>query len=184
MVRYSYDCVKDIDMRILEIIQGRRSVREFKHTEIPEEAIDALIEAIRWAPSAGNLQSRKFYFVFNQDIKRRLARAALNQNFLAEAPLVVVACLDRGIAARYGDRGVHLYSIQDAAVSVENMMLTAHELGLGSVWVGSFNERDVAEVMNLPDNLRPVAIVPIGYPARTPTAPPRNSREKAVEFIT
>lgn len=97
---------------------------------------------------------------------------------------MVVACLDRGIAARYGDRGVHLYSIQDAAVSVENMMLTAHELGLGSVWVGSFNERDVAEVMNLPDNLRPVAIVPIGYPARTPTAPPRNSREKAVEFIT
>ena len=102
-----------------------------------------------------------------------LARAAFNQHFIAVAPLVAVACLDRRIAARYGDRGVNLYSIRDVAASVENMLLTAHELGLGSVWVGAFNEYDVAEILELPDNLRPVAIVPIGYPARTPGALPR-----------
>lgn len=170
-------------MSILEIIKSRRSIRDFTDREIPGEMIEALIEAVRWAPSAGNLQSRKFYFVLNRETKMELARAAFNQHFIAVAPLVAVACLDRRIAARYGDRGVNLYSIQDVAASVENMLLTAHELGLGSVWVGAFNEYDVAEILELPDNLRPVAIVPIGYPARTPGAPPRASKDDVITFI-
>lgn len=170
-------------MTVLETIKSRRSIRDFKHQDIPEEAIDALVEAIRWAPSAGNLQSRKFYFVFNRDIKKQLARAALNQSFIGEAPLVVVACLDRRIAAKYGDRGVNLYSIQDVAASVMNMMLAAQELRLGSVWVGAFNEFEVFEILNLPDNLRPIAIIPIGYPGKVPRPAPRISREEAVEWV-
>lgn len=170
-------------MSILETIRNRRSIRDFEDREIPKEAIDAMIEAARWAPSAGNLQSRKFYFVFNEDVKRGLAKAALGQNFIARAPLVVVACADNRIASRYGDRGVNLYSIQDAAASVMNMMLIAHELGLGSVWVGAFNEFEAFEVLDLPHNLRPVAIIPVGYPGRTPEAPPRVANEDAVEFV-
>jgi nitroreductase len=68
-------------------------------------------------------------------------------------------------------------------VSVENLMLAAHELGLGSVWVGAFNESEVFEVLDLPHNLRPVAIIPIGYPERIPQAPPRVAKEDAVEFV-
>jgi nitroreductase len=170
-------------MRILDTIKNRRSIRDFKDQEIPGEAIGALIEAIRWAPSAGNMQSRKFYFVFDQNTKKKLAKAALNQNFISEAPLAVVACLDRRIAVRYGDRGVNLYSIQDVAASVMNMMLTAHELGLGSVWVGAFNEFEVFEHLNLPDNLRPIAIIPIGYPAKIPKPTPRVSTNEIVEFV-
>jgi nitroreductase len=170
-------------MSILDTIKNRRSIRDFKDQEIPDEAIGALIEAIRWAPSAGNLQSRKFYFIFNKDMKKKLAEAALNQNFIAQAPLVVVACLDRKIAARYGERGVNLYSIQDVAASVMNMMLTANELGLGSVWVGAFNEFDVFEQLNLPHDLRPIAIVPIGFPAKIPKPTPRISKDEAVEFV-
>lgn len=170
-------------MSILDTIKGRRSIRDFKDTPIPEEMINALIEAIRWAPSAGNLQSRKFYFVFNKDIKVKLAQAALNQKFIAEAPLAVVACLDRSIAMRYGDRGVNLYSIQDVAASVMNMMLTAHELGLGSVWVGAFNEFEVFETLDLPHNLRPIAVIPIGYPARVPKPTPRVSQRDAVVCV-
>ncbi len=170
-------------MGILDTIRGRRSVRDFKDKEIPEDIINALIEAIRWAPSAGNLQSRKFYFIFNKEIKRRLAEAALNQSFIAKAPLTVVACADDRIAFRYGERGINLYSIQDVSASIENMLLTAYEMGLGSVWVGAFMEDEVKEVLTLPGNLRPVAIIPIGYPARIPRQPSRMSKDEAIEFM-
>ncbi len=186
-------------INILDTIRERRSIRNFRGADIPEEAVDALIEALRWAPSAGNLQSRKFYFVFNDDRKRKLAASAgnpdivarmkklvkniLNRNFVSSAPLVVVACIDRRIATRYGDRGVNLYAIQDVAASVMNMMLTAHELGLGTVWVGAFDENAVAEAMDLPGNLRPVALIPTGYPASVPTPTPRMSKEETVEFV-
>jgi nitroreductase len=170
-------------MTILDAIKNRRSIRDFKDQDIPEKAIDTFIEAIRWAPSAGNMQSRKFYFIFNQDVKNKLARAALNQHFIAQAPLAVVACLDRKIAARYGDRGVNLYSIQDVAASVMNMMLTAHELGLGSVWVGAFNELEVFEILDMPHNLRPIAIIPVGYPSKIPKPTPRAPQNEIVEFV-
>ena len=171
-------------MTIFDAIKNRRSIRDFKDQDIPEESVDALIEAIRWAPSAGNLQSRKFYFIFNKDVKKKLARAALNQNFIAQAPLAVVACLDRKIAAHYGDRGVNLYSIQDVAASVMNMILTAHELELGSVWVGAFNEFEVFEILDMPHNLRPIAIIPVGYPSKIPKPMPRVSQNEIVEFVS
>jgi nitroreductase len=170
-------------MTIFDAIINRRSIRDFKDLDIPEKAIDALIEAIRWAPSAGNMQSRKFYFIFNKDVKVKLARAALNQHFIAQAPLTVVACLDRKIAARYGDRGVNLYSVQDVAASVMNLMLIAHELGLGSVWVGAFNEFEVFEILEMPHNLRPIAIIPVGYPSKIPKPTPRAPQNEIVEFI-
>ena len=184
---------------VLDVIKERRSIRDFKKQEIPEESIDALIEALRWAPSAGNLQSRKFYFVSNDEIRKKLAGAtgnpglvarvktivknALNSNFVSMAPVVVVACLDRRITERYGARGEKLYAIQDAAASVMNMMLVAHELGLGSVWVGAFDEDAVTRIMQLPPYERPVALIPIGYPFRVPEPPSRRSKEHVVVFV-
>jgi nitroreductase len=170
-------------MNILDIIMQRRSIRDFKDQDIPPELINGLIEALRWAPSAGNMQSRKFYFVFDQNMKRKLARAALNQDFISGAPLAVVACLDRNISVRYGDRGVHLYSIQDVAASVMNMMLTAQTMGLGTVWVGAFNEFEVLEILNLPQNLRPIAIIPVGFPSKVPKPTSRIAREDLVVMI-
>lgn len=173
-------------MNIHDIIKNRRSVREFTDREIPGEAVDLLIDALRWAPSAGNLQGRKFYFVFNRDIRNKLAKAGLKHDyvtFIAHAPLVIVACADLDICSRYGERGTHLYSIQDTAASVQNLLLAAHDLGLGACWVGAFREEKVKEILSLPDNLRPVVIVPVGYPARTPNAPDRISRAEAVTLI-
>ncbi len=167
-------------MTILDSIKNRRSIRDFTEQTIPDEAVDVLIEAVRWAPSAGNLQSRKFYFVFNPGVKNELARAALNQRFVATAPLTVVACLDKSISKRYGDRGVNLYAIEDVAAGIMSMMLAAHELGLGSVWVGAFNEFEVFEILDLPHNLRPIALIPVGYPAKVPKTLPRKPKEDAV----
>lgn len=170
-------------MNVFDAIRGRRSIRRFLTREIPEEAIDKLIEALIWAPSAGNLQSRKFYFIKDQAIKHGLARAAMNQTFIAEAPLVIVGCTDHGIQRRYGRRGIELYCIQDVACSLMGMMLLAHEMGLGTVWVGAFYEEDVAGVLNLPEHLRPAAIVPVGWPSRVPAATPRVRPEEAVVWI-
>lgn len=170
-------------MPILEIIKKRRSIRAFEKKEIPKEILEKLIEAIIWAPSAGNLQSRKFYFVFNQEIKEKLAIAALGQSFIAKAPLVIVGCTNDEISWRYGERGKKLYSICDVSASIQNMMLLAREEGLGTCWVGAFDEREVAKILNLPKNLHPIAIVPVGYPAEKPSAPPRVSKKEAIEKI-
>lgn len=170
-------------MKVLDVIKGRRSIREFERKEISEDIIEKLIDAIIWAPSAGNLQSRYFYFVFNADIKKRLVRAALDQNFIATAPLTVIGCCDYRISHRYGVRGKELYAIQDVAVSIQNLMLAAYEQGLGSVWVGAFREDEVAEILEIPDHLRPVVIVPVGYPAEKPLPPERVSKERAVKII-
>ena len=170
-------------MTIQEAIRDRRSIRDFRDQPIADDTAEILIEALRLAPSAGNLQSRKFYFVTRAETKKGLARAGLNQNFISRAPLVVVACIDKTIANRYGDRGVNLYAVQDVSAGIMSMMLAAVELGLGSVWVGAFNEFEVFDLLDLPHHLRPVAIIPVGYPARTPAALPRKSKEEAVEWV-
>lgn len=174
-------------MNILDIIKNRRSVREFKDLEIPESAIDVLIEALRWAPSAGNLESRKFYFVFNEAIRNKLGQAGLRRDFvsfIARAPLVVVACADLRIASRYGERGTHLYCIQDTAASIQNLLLAAHDLGLGTCWVGAFNEEKVKGILDMPNNLKPVVIVPVGYPAQIPKAPDRHPKIDCVKILS
>ncbi len=170
-------------MDILKAVKERRSVREFQKKNIPDDLLNVLKEALIWAPSAGNLQSRKFYFVKNEKTKKMLAQAALGQHFIAEAPVVVVGCADSRISYKYGSRGVDLYMIQDVAASIMGMMLVAHQNGLGSVWVGAFHDGDVARILQLPRHLRPVAIVPVGYPSRIPSPPPRVSKKEAVEVI-
>ncbi|MBI3753650.1 MAG: nitroreductase family protein [Deltaproteobacteria bacterium] len=167
-------------MDVLAAIKNRRSIRGFIDREIPKEAVDILKDALIWAPSAGNLQSRRFYFVFNDEVKRDIVNAALRQTFIAQAPLVVVACADLLIGRSYGRRGEELYCIQDVACSVENMMLAAHSLGLGSVWVGAFHEDGIAKALNTPSNLRPVAIVPVGYPGHHPPPPRRLDKDEVV----
>jgi nitroreductase len=169
-------------MEILGAVKERRSIRDFQKKDISPDLIDKLIDALIWAPSAGNLQARKFYFIQDAKLKKEIVAAALGQSFIAEAPLVIVACTDNMISGRYGDRGVNLYSIQDVAASIMGMMLVAHENGLGTVWVGAFREELVFEILDMPRNLRPIAIVPVGYPSRIPSPPPRVSKNAAVDF--
>lgn len=168
-------------MVVLKAIKERRSIRRFRRGPIPDEAVEALVEALIWAPSAGNLQSRKFYFIFNEDLKERLAEAALGQEFIAQAPLVVVACADHRIERRYGRRGKELYALQDVATSVQNLLLEAHELGLGAVWVGAFHEEAVKAILDLPNYLRPVTLIPIGLPDEEPLPPERLPRRLLIE---
>ncbi len=170
-------------MEVIEAVRKRRSIRSFEDRDIPDEVVAHLEDSLIWAPSAGNLQSRSFYFVYRQDVKEKLVRAAYDQDFISEAPLVVVCCADLRIELHYGGRGSSLYALQDVAASVQNLMLVATSLGLGTVWVGAFKEGAVYPVLGLPDHVRPVAIVPVGYPAEDPRAPARVKKDQAITYI-
>ena len=126
-------------MKLINIIKNRRSIRKYKDREIPKDILKHIKDAIIWAPSAGNLQARMFYFVFNDNIKDQLAQAAFGQAFIAEAPLVIVCCADLDkISSRYDKRGEDLYCICDVSASIQNLMLIATENKLGTCWVCAF----------------------------------------------
>lgn len=159
---------------IEEVIKNRRSVRRFKPDPVPGELLKKVLEAARWAPSAGNVQPWKFFVVTSPAKKEALAAAALGQRFVAEAPVVVVVCaLLRKAAGAYGARGKELYCLQDTAAATQNMLLMATALGLGGCWVGAFREEEVKKALGLEGDVRPVALVPLGYPQAVPSPPPR-----------
>jgi nitroreductase len=170
-------------MEVFEAILKRRSIRDFEKKEIPKEKIEKLKEALIWAPSAGNLQARKFYFVFNEEIKKKLAKAALNQNFITKAPLVIVGCCDLEKISWYGERGKNLYTICDVSAAIENLLLMATAETLGACWVGAFDEKEVSKILNLPKNERPIVIVPIGFPKEIPSPPEREPIENLIKEI-
>jgi nitroreductase len=170
-------------MDVFGCMKARAEVRKYKKDPVPEDAIEKMLQAAIQAPSAGNLQDWEFVVVRSVEVKRELAIAAFNQTFVAEAPVVIVVCsdLDR-VSSRYGERGSSLYSIQDTAAATENLLLAAHDLGLGSCWVGAFNEERVKEVMVLPTHVRPLVIIPVGYPAENPEKPGRLDLKKVVHY--
>jgi nitroreductase len=162
-------------MNVFEAIKERRSIRSFKEQDVKEEDIEMLIEAARWAPSAGNIQPWEFIIVRRHELKKELAEAAFGQAFVEEAPIVIVVCADENRSFQgYSVRGKTLYCIQDTAAAIQNIHLTAHSLGLGTCWIGAFSEGETARILKVPNGVRPVAIVPIGYPAESPA--PRNRR--------
>ena len=171
-------------MDFWQVIEERHSVRGFDAgREVPPEMVQRILEAAIRAPSAGNCQPWHFVVVRNEQTKDLLAVAAYEQWFIAEAPVVIVVCADPvRSASRYGSRGVQLYCLQDTAAATEHILLAATALGLGACWVGAFDERAASKALGLPDSLRPVAIVPIGYPAAPPHRTSRRSLEEVVTF--
>ena len=163
-------------MDVKDAIKRRRSVRSFKSDPIPEEDLNTILEAARWAPSAGNCQPLELIVVEQEETKKRLAEAALDQSFIEEAPVIIVVCANvPRTEKRYGKRGTNLYIIQDTAASVQNIHLTAYSLGYATCWVGAFDDDKVSKVVETPEKVRPLAIIPIGKPNEAPTAPNRRS---------
>ncbi len=169
---------------VIECMLERRSVRKFKKDSIPRATVGRLVDAARWAPSAGNLQPWGIYVIYNENKKKELAEAAFGQQFVAEAPVVLAICVyPEVVAARYRERGRNLYAIQDTAAMVQNILLAAHGYGLGTCWVGAFEEALVADALACPKGCRPVAMIPVGYPAQEPAAPARKAAEDIVQII-
>ena len=166
---------------VFEAIRGRRSVREFRPDPVKEGDLRKILEAAQQAPSAGHCQPLELVVVKDQAQKERLARAALGQTFIAEAPVTIVVCANVArTSLRYGRRGEELYCIQDTAAATQNIHLAAYALGYATCWIGAFDEDAVAEVIKAPAGVRPLAIVPIGKPAEKPSPPQRIPLSKIV----
>lgn len=170
-------------IHIPENVKKRRSIRGFTTQKVPDEEARTLVEAACLAPSAGNLQPWEFIVVRDPEVKGRLRGAAHGQSFVSEAPVVFVVCAvpDRS-ASVYGSRGRSLYCLQDTAAAVQNLLLTAVANGLGGCWVGAFDEERAAEALGLPRGVRPVALVPVGYPAESPRRRPRRTVEQVTHW--
>lgn len=170
-------------MDVLEAIEGRRSIRAFKSQDVSAETVEKLIDAARLAPSAGNIQPWEFIIVRKPEIKRRLADAALSQTFIEQAPVVIVVCADEDRSSlSYGMRGKTLYCIQDTAAAAQNIHLAAYSLGLGTCWIGAFREEQTRKILKIPCGIRPVAIIPVGYPTEFPTPRRRRSVSQLVHY--
>jgi nitroreductase len=172
-------------MDVFEAIKKRRSIRAFKGGDVSPETVEKLVEAARWAPSAGNIQPWEFIIVRKPEIKKRLAEAALSQAFIEEAPVVIVVCADENRSAiGYGVRGKTLYCIQDTAAAIQNIHLTALSLGLSTCWVGAFKEEEARQILNVPRGVRPVAIIPVGYADESPSPRKRRPINEIVHYET
>ena len=162
-------------MDLFEVIRRRRSFRAFAPEAVEAEKVAQVLAAANAAPSAGNLQGYEIFRVTQEKERAALARAALDQFFVAQAPVVLVFCANQArSAAKYRERGARLYAIQDATIACAFAMLAATALGLSTVWVGAFDDAAVERVLGRHDWL-PVAILPIGYPAEEPEPTPRRS---------
>lgn len=171
-------------MDFWQVIEERHSVRDFDiQRDVPPEMIERILKAAIRAPSAGNCQPWHFVVIRSKQTKNLLAEAAYGQWFIADAPVVIVVCAEPARSAwRYGNRGVQLYCLQDTAAATEHILLAATALGLGACWVGAFDERAASKALNLSTDLRPVAIIPIGYPAAGAYRTPRRSLQEVVTF--
>jgi len=149
----------------MNLIETRRSIRSYKPQEVEEEKLNYILQAFRRAPSAKNLQPWKLIVVKDRKRISDLAIACNNQTFLSEAPVLIVACAKEDEA--YGVMGGYMSSYPiDVALALEHLILAATEKGLGTCWIGAFKEKLVKDLLDVPENVRVVAITPLGYPAR------------------
>jgi nitroreductase len=168
---------------VMECIKSRRSIRIYKPDPVAHELIEKVIQAATWAPSAGNWQPWRFVVVVNAELRESLSKIASDQEFIAVAPVVLVVCAEPGRAEHtYGSRARELYCLQDSAAAIQNLMLAAHALGLGTCWVGDFDEIGVRKLLHIADNFRPIALVPLGYADEIPNPRWRRPITEVSEF--
>lgn len=200
-------------MNVLEVIQKRRSIRKFKTTPLTSEQIKNLLEAARLAPSGCNVQPWRFIIVNDTQSKTKLCEASFDQQFIKDAPIVIVCCSDLHSWNESKEKTQELLNRTDinlgekcekalmdrvekatgdstheripsallnVAIAIEHIVLTSVELGLGSCWVRLFNEKKVKQILNLPEHIFVVALLPIGIPDEDPPARPRLPSSKII----
>ncbi|MGQ9460412.1 MAG: nitroreductase family protein [Candidatus Bathyarchaeaceae archaeon] len=159
-------------MDVFEAIRARRSVRKFRPKPIPNEKLEMILDAGRLAPSAGNRQPWRFVVVKDPKRKKTLAKAADNQTFIADASVIVVALGDPEISPRWFR--------QDPMIAVEHMVLAATALGYGTCWIGAFNEEEVKRILEIPERLKVIVLLPIGFPDEAPSPRERKPLKEIV----
>ena len=149
-------------------LAARNSVREYQNTPLTEEEIQYILSCACTAPSAGNREAWDVLVVTDQELKWALAQAAFDQAHVEQAPVLFVVCANyiRSMS-KYGERGI-LYAVQDATIAATYMMLAAHATGFGCCWTGAFEESEVKGILDLPQHIRPLAILAVGKETEAP----------------
>ena len=170
-------------MNVMDAIRTRCSVRKYDGRPLPDEALQRMKDALRLAPSACNNQPWQFVLVTEPELKRELARAAKRQDFIAGAPVIVVGV---GLPDRaYKGMGGRGNSVDvDLAIALDHLTLAAVAEGLGTCWIGAFDEKSVARLINAPSGAKIVAMTPLGYPAKeTLIHPVKEGQRKSEDEI-
>jgi len=163
------------------VAKKRRMCREYLDKDVPQEKVERILDLASRYPSAGHTEPQEFIVVRDQRVKEALARAALGQMYVAQAPLVIVVVSDtRRSAPRYGKRGVDFYSIVDGSFAAMLILLVVVDEGLGACFVGVFHDREVRHVLGLPRGVRPIGLISIGYCAEGPKKFPRRSKAQII----
>jgi nitroreductase len=166
-------------LTVLEVVKNRASIRSYADRPIPRNALLSILEAARLAQSAANRQPWQFIVTTDPAMKVRLAQAADSQGFVGEAAAVIVCLADPSESAKVGPFEGFLI---DLAIAIENMALTAWDLGIGSCWIGAFDEGKVKELLDVPDDLRVVSLLTLGYPDQEPAAKRRKSLHEILHY--
>lgn len=176
-------------METMNCIKTRRSIRHFTDQEIPEDLVNELLEAVRWAPSWANTQCWEVIVVKEQAIKEQIAGLMPDKNpavkAIKAAPLVMVMCAIKGqsgykkgeLLTNKGD-----WSMFDLGIACQNLCLAAHELGLGTVHVGTLDHAGLDQLMKLPPNIEAIEVIPVGYPTRDSAVTPRKELNQFVHL--
>ncbi len=168
-----------------ETVRHRHSIRKYQ-TDMPvePEKLHAVLETACAAPSAGDLQAYRIFVVSDAEKRRALADSADGQAFIADAPVCLVFCADpERSASEYGERGRNLYAVQDTTIAAAYTQLAIVAAGMGSTWVGNFDEKEVARILELDASLTPIAMLSLGYPAELPEPTPRRRLDEIVTYL-
>ena len=168
-----------VRLEFFDVVKKRRSTHYFTKEKVSDEYLEYILEAARWAPSAGNSQPWRFIIVREPEnihkiweattgielkISSRRSIPVTPQNFIKKAPVIIVVCTDpAAYKGRQASMNADLYCIQDSAVATMNMLLAVCGCGLGACWVGMFREEKLREALNIPRPIKPVAIIPVGH---------------------
>jgi nitroreductase len=148
-------------MNVIDAIKARKSVRSYLEKPIEEEKLVSVLEAGRLAPSASNRQEWRFIIVRDKTTRKKISEAANGQSFVGNAPAIIVACAETDEHVMMC--GQQCYPI-DLAIALEHIALAAVETGLGTCWIGAFDERQVKQILDIPNEIRVVGLMPLGYP--------------------
>lgn len=148
------------------MIRTRRSVRSFKKDPIPEKVLNRVLDAARVSPSGSNRQPWKFIVVKDSTLKQKMVPLCRNQDFIADAPLIVVACGQRLPINRGGYMG-EMSVLIDVSIAFTQLILAARAEGLGTCWVGAFNNEELKKLLGVPSEFEVVAVTPLGYPSES-----------------
>lgn len=155
-------------MELKEILVKRKSIRKYKSKKITDNKVSLLLGAAMLAPSAGNIQNCRFIIVDDKNKKDDIAKACMNQTWMAEAPIHIIICSDNSDLKSFFGKYYKNYSLQNSSAAMENILLKATELKLGSCWVSAFSESNVKRILQIPDEIEVHGIITVGYPNEKP----------------